>query len=209
MGLNPGVRVSRGPQSVSPHEYELVCLVTVDDQEVPWGTLRIGYVVREAVELTQVALQPFETEKMAVMPPALLGLLRRRYLMMWVNSDIRMYRKASRRLEGTVESRPAHRPPLAPDIWVDRADAIVETLDEIVDAIRRLNELDFDDVPPNAYDILRDKWTDDEFDGEPSKEQMANRIQETKKRGYVVGNLRDRSVAFGPAYFVHLDDGQE
>jgi len=206
VGLYPGERVWRGPQSVPPHEYLLIGDVTLDDQKDPWGTLRIGYIVREQVELTKVALDPAESEEPTCMPSALLDLLRHRNLMMWVNSDIREYKKAYKRLGGPTTTRPAHRPPLTPDIWVGRADAIVETLETIADETRRAKELDFDDDPPRAYDILRDKWTDDLFDGVPSNSQIANRVRATRERGYITGDLRDESVAYGPAYLHLLDD---
>jgi hypothetical protein len=208
--LYPGVRVRRGQQNITVAEYTLVGDVTLDDQKHPWGTLTIGYVLRqERVELTQVALVPSESEGPIAMPPDLLRLLHRRNLMVGVNRDISTYRRASARLAGPTEARPAHRPPLTSDVWASRAEAIVECQDAIVEQIRDVKELDLPDDPPKAYDILREWWTDDGFDGEPSNEQIANRMRATRQRGFVKGDWRDRSVAFGPAYLDLLQDGQE
>lgn len=92
---------------------------------------------------------------------------------------------------------------------MDRADAVVETLHIIRNEIRRASELGFEDVPPLAYDILRDKWTDDRFDGEPSDGQIANRVRATREQAYITGDFRDSSIDYGPEYLARTDRRQE
>jgi hypothetical protein len=215
--LRAGYRVQPGGPDSGPPRYRLVGVVTLDDQEVSWGALTIDYVVREAVQLTRVELGPYESDKPVFMPVAVFDLLDHKYLMEFVNSDIRSYRRIVGLEEATPTvpstrkeaSRPPHRPPLPPDIWMDRADAVVETLKIIRTEIRRASELGFEDVPPLAYDILRDKWIDDVFDGEPSKGQVANRVRATREQGYVTGDFRDSSIDYGPEYLARTNSVQE